>query len=160
MESESFFFVLLTFCLVESFILGMFESTYASCARLVIQLLYKIVPWKTNSLFSPWDDGWKASLKRRSVRSLKKLASTIFYMSNFAVQLPSSTYQQSLGIQQIHQGPQLLTPGSGWCGGGSRGENRKWKLEILLSLVGPTEIFLLEVYRYAACIYTIHQYMF
>ena len=119
---EVFSFVLLTCFPGESFILGMFESTYASCARLVIQLLYKIAPWKTNSLFSSWDDA-KASLKRRSVRSLEKFASTIFYISNFAVQLPSSTYQQSLGIMDTIKAEQLLTPGSGWCACG-RGDSQ------------------------------------
>ena len=90
MESESFFFLLLTFCLGESFILGMFESTYASCARLVIQLLYKIIPhWKTNSFLA-------LQMMRRlpskdSCSITGTFASTIFYRSNFAVQLPSST---------------------------------------------------------------------
>lgn len=142
----------------DSFALGMFESTYASCARLVIQLLYKIIPpWKTNKFLAP--EMMVGRLPSKDSCSITgKFASTIFHMSNFAVQLPSSTYQQSLGIQQIHQGPQLLTPGSGWCACG-RGENRKWKLEILLSQRGYRD-FLLEVYRYAACIYIIHPYTF
>ena len=138
MESESFFFlVLLTFCLGESFILGMFESTYASCARLVIQLLYKIVPWKTNKFLAP--EMMRRLPSKDSCSITGKTCKHHFLHVKFCCSATILHLPAIMGTW-IHQGPQLLTPGSGWCGGGSRGENRKWKLEILLSQ-GATEIF-------------------